>query len=80
MTEFELMRYLDYCTEMRSLTSKTAALYAQFLRDLVVLKAVNGIEELTSGLSRKIWQKLVILHAANEVTPPEGGGSSTLIA
>jgi len=67
MTEFELMRYLDYCTEMLSLTGKAAALYAQSLRDTVVLNSVNDIEELTSGLSRKIWQKLVILHGANPI-------------
>ena len=29
--------------------------------DGVVLAAVNDIEELTNGLSRKIWQKLTLL-------------------
>jgi hypothetical protein len=61
MNHFELTRYLDYCSEMLSLTSKLAALYAQSLPDQVVIDAVNDIEELTAGLSRKIWQKITIL-------------------
>jgi len=62
LTAFELGRYLDYCSEMLSLTGKVAALYIQAFEDSVVLQAVNEIEDLTSGLSGKIWQKLVILH------------------
>jgi len=62
MTAFELTRYLDYCTEMLSLVGKVAALYAQNFEDTVVLSAVNEVENLTTGLSRKIWQKIVILH------------------
>ena len=62
MTAYELTRYLDYCTEMLSLTGKVAALYAQEFRDDVVLSSVNDLENLTTGLSRKIWQKILILH------------------
>jgi hypothetical protein len=61
MTQFELVRYLDYCSEMLSLTGKLAALYMQNVRDPVIIDAVNEIEELTTSLSRKIWQKIVIL-------------------
>ena len=61
MTEFELIRYLDYCTEMLSLTGKLAALYMQNLRDPIIIEAVTEIEELTTNLSRKIWQKIMIL-------------------
>jgi len=64
MTRFELSRYLDYCTEALSLTAKLAALYIQGFDDDVALAAVDEIESLTNGLSRKIWQKLMILHAA----------------
>lgn len=63
MTRFELSRYLDYCTEALSLTAKLAALYIQGFDDDVALAAVDEIESLTNGLSRKIWQKLMILHA-----------------
>ena len=67
MTEFELIRYLDYCSEMLSLTGKLAALYMQNMRDPVIIEAVNEIEDLTTSLSRKIWQKIMIL---NQPTKP----------
>jgi hypothetical protein len=54
----ELIRYLDYCSEMLSLIGKLAALYVQKFDDPVALSAVNEVEELTTGLSRKIWQKI----------------------
>jgi hypothetical protein len=60
-SKFELQRYLDYCSEMLSLIGKVAALYSQSLPDDVIVGAVNEIESLTSGLSRKIWQKIIIL-------------------
>lgn len=58
MTPFELMRYLDYCSEMLSLTAKLAALYAERISDPVVVDTVGDIERLTSALSAKIWQKI----------------------
>jgi hypothetical protein len=61
LTRFELSRYLDYCSELFSLTSKVAALYAQHMHDAVVLAAVNDIESLAASLSHKIWQKIMIL-------------------
>lgn len=61
MTPFELMRYLDYCSEMLSLTAKCAALYAEKLSDPVVIDTVGDIERLTSNLSSKIWQKITIV-------------------
>ena len=61
MTKFELRRYLDYCSEMLSLTGKIAALYVQEFDDSVALASVNEIEALCTGLARKIWQKVSIL-------------------
>ena len=61
MSAFELQRYLDYSSEMLALISKVGAFYAQHLADPVVLLAVDEVEELTNGLSRKIWQKIAIL-------------------
>jgi hypothetical protein len=61
MTRFGLARYLDYCSEMLSITSKVAALYVQDLDDAVVLSTVSDIQSLATGLSAKIWQKIVIL-------------------
>ncbi len=63
MTRGELGRYLDYCTELLSVTSKIAALYVERFNDDVTLGAVNEIETLTAGLSRKIWQKISMLNA-----------------
>lgn len=63
MTRFELTRYLDYCAEMLALIGKLAALYGDRMRDSVVMDAVNDIENLTTGLGRKIWQKITILSA-----------------
>ena len=63
-TRFELKRYLNYCSELLSLTSKLAALHVQHLNDPIVLDAVNDIEVLASNLSNKMWQKIVVLDTA----------------
>jgi hypothetical protein len=70
-----LIRYLDYCSEMLSLTGKIAALYAQNFRDAVVLSAVNELENLTTGLSRKIWQKIMIVDKQEFTRQPIGSSS-----
>lgn len=62
-SRFEMSRYLDYCAELLSLSSKLAALHVQYVNDPVVLDAVNDIEVLASNLSNKMWQKIVILDA-----------------
>ena len=62
MSPEQLGRYLDYCSEMLSLTGKVAAVYIRDFQDPVVLSAVNEIEDLTTALSRKVWQKLMVLH------------------
>jgi hypothetical protein len=64
MTLPELGRYLNYCSELLSVTSKLAALLVQYFDDAVVLASVNEIEDLTTGLSSKIWQKITILDRA----------------
>lgn len=71
LTSADLARYLDYCSEMLSLTGKIAALYAQRFSDDVVLASVNEVETLTTGLSGKIWQKMMILetHGFDDATP-----------
>jgi hypothetical protein len=66
MSEFELSRYLDYCSEMLALIAKLAALYAERTDDREVATGVNEIEELTSNLGRKIWQKIMIVRRLDE--------------
>ena len=65
-TRLELGRFLDYCSEMGSLTSKLAALYAQESQDPVILATVLGIQDLAGSLSSKVWQKIVILNSFDE--------------
>jgi hypothetical protein len=63
LTPYELSRYLDYCAEMMSLTSKVAVLFAQSLPDPVVTDAVSDIERIASGMAQKVWQKIMMLDA-----------------
>ncbi len=63
LTRFELGRYLDYCSEMLSLTGKIGSVYVRHFADSVVISSVNDVETLCTGLSRKIWQKIMILRA-----------------
>jgi hypothetical protein len=69
LTAFELNRYLDYCSEALALISKIAALYVQGFPDTVLLDAVDDVEDLTAGLSRKIWQKITILENLGRSPP-----------
>ena len=69
LTTFELCRYLDYCSEMLSLIGKLAALYGERFDDPVALNAVDQIEDLTTGLSRKIWQKIALVNQEQEAKP-----------
>ncbi len=73
MTPFELNRYLDYCSDSLALISKIAALYVQGFQDPVLLDAVDDVEDLTSGLSRKIWQKITILEDLTRSLPAAAG-------
>lgn len=66
LSPFQLERYLDYCSELLAVLSKVAALYVQHFEDEVVLRAVDEVENLAAGLSRKIWQKITILDRLRE--------------
>ncbi|MEO3759283.1 hypothetical protein ABGB19_13475 [Mycobacterium sp. B14F4] len=57
----QLHHYLNYCSELLSLTAKTAALCAEHSADGVVLETVSDIETLVTGLSNKILQKVSLL-------------------
>lgn len=70
LTRVQLGRYLDYCSEALALVGKIAAVYAQHIGDPAVLDAVDGIEDLTTGLSRKVWQKIAILQTTHPVEAP----------
>ncbi|MCH2183328.1 MAG: hypothetical protein MK108_15120 [Mariniblastus sp.] len=76
MSQFELRRYLDYCSEMLALTGKIAALYVRRFDDSVALASANEVEALTTGLCQKIWQKILILHSYGE----DGPGRTPLLS
>jgi hypothetical protein len=67
-TPFQLTRYLDYSSELLAILSKIAAIYVQRFADPEALRAAGDIEDLTVGLSRNIWQKIMIL---DQVASPE---------
>jgi hypothetical protein len=65
-----LGRYLHYCTELLAVISKISQLYIQEFPDAVAVATVDNFEELATGLSNKIWQKLMILDRIRaDVTP-----------
>jgi hypothetical protein len=83
--------YLNYCTELLALVSKIGQLYVQDFPDGTALSAVDQFENLATGLSQKIWQKLMILdriRAGQTLGLPQGaeavvltlGGSAELAA
>lgn len=59
--EYQLGRYLDYCTEMLALIGKIGFLYVQDFSDPQANDAVNDLECLTAAMARNIWQKIMIL-------------------
>jgi hypothetical protein len=69
MTPFQLTRYLDYSSELLAIVSKVAAIYVQRFDDTETLRAAGDIEDLTVGLSRNIWQKIMILDRVSDTTP-----------
>ncbi len=66
MSAYDLTRYLDYCSELLAIISKLAALHVQNFQDSQVLDTVNDVENLSQGLSGKIWQKIMILDMASQ--------------
>lgn len=83
-TLFDLSRYLNYCNELLAIISKVAALYVQDFPDAPTVSAVDQVESLCSGLSQKIWQKIMVLDQFREQQesappggpPPRGAGTA----
>jgi hypothetical protein len=77
LDEFQMTRYLDYCSEMVSLTSKIAVLFAQSVADQAVAEVVSDIERVGSGLAQKIWQKIMILQELRTATDTTSASTAT---
>jgi hypothetical protein len=73
MTNMDLVRYLIFCSDLLALLGKIAALYAQELEDGTVLGAVTEIENLSTALSQKIWQRITLVEGEAERFRQKGG-------
>jgi hypothetical protein len=79
LTRFEVARYLDYCSEMVALAAKVAVIFGQVFPDRAVMETVSDLERIASGLSQKIWQKIMILEMIGPpvaADPPRVGRSA----
>ncbi|MHC4893685.1 MAG: hypothetical protein ACYTFV_10030 [Planctomycetota bacterium] len=74
LTAYQLSRYLDYCSELLALTGKVGFLYVQSFDDPEANAAAGDLEQLTTGLARKVWQKVMLLHSA----PGAGSGAPSV--
>ena len=66
LSDVDLGRYLDYCSELLSLISKIGVLYITRFDDTDATQSVNQLETLVTGLSAKIWQKISILQSRKQ--------------
>lgn len=71
MTVDAMGRYLHYCTELLAVVSKIGQIYVQGFPDATAQTAVDNFESLTTGLSSKIWQKLMILDRIESDAAPQ---------
>ena len=76
LNRLDTSRYLDYCSEMLSLSAKVAVLFAQGSLDAEVIETVSDIERLATGLSQKIWQKIMIVLAEAPDAAPATAAAS----
>jgi hypothetical protein len=74
-TSEELNRYLNYCNELLSIISKIAALYVQDFPDVPTVAAADQVENLCSGISQRIWQKITVLDQLTRQPPAKAVGS-----
>lgn len=77
LTPHDLVRYLDYCSEMLSMAAKVAALYAQSTKDPQVVEASSDLQQITANLSTKIWQKINI---AQRIASAQAGAMTAIVA
>ena len=72
-TPEELRHYLNYCNELLAIISKVAALYVQDFPDAPTVAAADQVENLCSGLSQRIWQKITVLDQLVGQQQPQAG-------
>jgi hypothetical protein len=67
-TPAQMETYLHACIALLALLSKIGQLYVEHFPDAVATQSVNEFELITTGLSNKIWMKILSLKRP-EVTP-----------
>lgn len=65
----KIVTYLHACTALLALLSKSGQLYVEHFPDSVATQAVNDFEMITTGLSNKIWMKILSMKKV-EGPPP----------
>jgi hypothetical protein len=70
--QVKVMEYLHACTALLALLSKVAQFYVENFPDPVATNAVNDFEMITTGLSNKIWMKILSMKGFDP--PREGAG------
>jgi hypothetical protein len=66
----KFVEYLHACTALLALLSKIGQLYAEHLPDPVTTIAVNDFEMISTGLSNKIWMKILSMKRFDLEPPP----------
>jgi hypothetical protein len=69
--QVKILEYLHACTALLALLSKVAQFYVENFPDPVATNAVNDFELITTGLSNKIWMKILSMKNA-EMSFPRG--------
>jgi hypothetical protein len=61
MSSFEVLRYIDYCSEAQSLIGKAGVLFAQALNDPAVVGAVIELEQLAASQTLSVRLKIMMI-------------------
>jgi hypothetical protein len=69
-TPAKMESYLHACIALLALLSKIGQLYVEHFPDTVATNMVNDFEMITTGLSNKIWMKILNLKKLDGTPPP----------
>ena len=68
-TPEKMESYLHACIALLALLSKIGQLYVEHFPDTVATQAVNEFEMIATGLSNKIWMKILSLQRLEGTLP-----------
>jgi hypothetical protein len=70
-TPAHMESYLHACIALLALLSKIGQLYVEHFPDTVATQSVNDLEMITTGLSNKIWMKILSLKKFDVALPKQ---------